>query len=363
MGTPTNIISDSKMETVAERLAAIVQKNLNTTREIEFDYSSGGFTIEGTPDDINLSIKNNYKSNINVPVFGKVGKIKYTIEYQATIEGLPPVIREAWDDIEFAGQSLSQPSTNQSYIWESTNTLSTEGKFDFSDLKLSQSITFKNFSVSIQDVKSPDIPSFTIVPPKVTAPSQEVGFDLNLIVPSTTLLTTDCKDGSDDLGSVYATPEYESLTGVGFSLFPEYQSLTITDLTLDNTLPDVVQSIDSTVDTIQDDWKEYVCKPIEDLKYAGVNLECPKLKLPTIPEVTPALQSTLNQLLSEIDLNNEISPLIKKTWDINNYSSRTSPAFTGSGITCTSGTTTSSEDDSSSSSSQAPWLMGLTPEF
>jgi hypothetical protein len=55
------------------------------------------------------------------------GNIKYKLVYNCTITGLPPVIKNAWKNVEYQGQSLQQNSPYQEYIYNSINTLGTSG--------------------------------------------------------------------------------------------------------------------------------------------------------------------------------------------------------------------------------------------
>ena len=73
----------------------------------------------------------------------QVRNIQYKVVYKCTITGLPPVIKNAWKNVEFEGQSLQQNSPYQDYIYNSINTLGTSGTVDWGEVGFKQSVPSK----------------------------------------------------------------------------------------------------------------------------------------------------------------------------------------------------------------------------
>ena len=131
----TNFISEQKLEKFARRISRIIGRRVDKIDySSQLNISSGGLKITGTTSDLNVQITEKEKVKIQekVCVAGiceqeQVGNIKYKVVYNCTITGLPPVIKNAWKNVEYQGQSLQQNSPYQEYIYNSINTLGTSG--------------------------------------------------------------------------------------------------------------------------------------------------------------------------------------------------------------------------------------------
>ena len=333
---PANFISAKRMQGLTKIASRIIRKNINKTRNKQFSYTYDDFEISGTPN--NFQVKVTTKEKVNLEWMDIKGNLKYNIVYKCTIDGLPPVMKQAWQNVEFDGQSLSQnKSTIQDYIYNSVNTISTFGEFDWDDITFNESVAFNNFKVAVEGSPSVKIGSFQIEVPTITGiPAQQIGFDVNIGVPSSPLSKKDCKDTSDgqdiDFGALYERPRRITSDGVGFRFIPKYDSLTISDLTLGAAFPAIIGSLDSIDGEINKDWNSYVVKPLKNNGFST-----PKLKLPTngslMTLTASAVQTTLNELLDGLDLSKEIDPILRLAWNKEEYN-RKSKRFIGKNLTC-----------------------------
>ena len=162
---PANFISANRMQDLTEIASDIIKKNINKTRNKQFGYTYDDFEISGTPNDFQVKVTT--KEKVNLEWAGIQGNLKYNIVYKCTIEGLPPVMKQAWQNIEFDGQSLTRnQSTIQDYIYNSVNTISTFGQFDWGDLEFNESVAFNNFKVAVEGSPSVKlVHSRSICPP------------------------------------------------------------------------------------------------------------------------------------------------------------------------------------------------------
>ena len=262
--------------------------------------------------------------------------------YKCTIKGLPAALKNAWKNPEYEGQSFLQNSGLQDYIYESLNTFGTDGVIDWGDVVFSQSIGISNVTASVSDYKAPDVQGFTVQIGQIKdLPTQPVGFDINLKVASTDLVTENyCQDPDDpsiSYGPFYETPQYQT-DGVGFTLYPTkptYESVYISNLNMGYIFPSIAKSINAASSEIQNDWQEFVCDPIKD-----VGLQCPKLNLPqggaTTEQISDGLESMLNGVLAEQDLSEYIDPIIQRTWNKKTYNNKVG-GFSGEVPSCDDG--------------------------
>ena len=333
---PANFISAKKMGGLTKAASKIISKNIHKTRNKQFDYTYDDFEISGTPNDFQVKVTN--KEKVNLEWAGIQGNLKYNIVYKCTIEGLPPVMKQAWQNVEFDGQTFTRnKSTIQDYIYNSVNTISTFGEFDWDDITFNESVAFNNFKVAVEGSPSVKLGSFQIDLPTITGiPAQQIGFDVNIGVPSSPRSDKDCKDTSDgediDFGALYERPKRVTSDGVGFRFIPEYDSLTISDLPLGAAYPAIIGALDSIDGEINKDWNNDVVKPLNKQGFST-----PKLKLPTngslMTLTASAVQTTLNELLDDLDLSKEIDPILKLAWNKEDYN-RKSKRFIGKNLTC-----------------------------
>ena len=146
---PVNFISEQKMEKLAKRVSKVISRNINTQRYTEeFDIESGSLQMSGTTNDFNIKVTESETMKLKIKVCElpgvcqteQVGKLKFDIVYKCTVKGLPSALKSAWKNVDFEGQSFQQNSTEQDYIYNSINTLGTEGSVDWGNVDFSQSI-------------------------------------------------------------------------------------------------------------------------------------------------------------------------------------------------------------------------------
>ena len=341
----TNFISAQKLEKFATRISKLIGRRVN-----KIDYpgqlniSSGGLTITGTTSDLNIQITEKEKVKIQekVCVAGiceedQVGNIQYKVVYKCTITGLPPVIKNAWKNVEYKGQSLQQNSPYQDYIYNSINTLGTSGTVDWGEVGFKQSISIKNITPTAEGYTFPSIGNINLDIPKIDdLPSQPIGFDLNLNTPSTFVATENCTDPDDTsttFGTVYDTPTYQQ-GDIGFSVFPHYESIYISNLDMGYIFPSIASSIDEVDSSLESLWKDAVCPVLNVIP----GVKCPKLKLPkggeTTEEISSAIQSALNKELALIDVSMYPPLATARIWDKKVYNKKKSDLFTGDPVTC-----------------------------
>ena len=342
----TNFISAQKLEKFATRISKLIGRRVN-----KIDYpgqlniSSGGLKITGTTSDLNVQITEKEKVKIKekVCVAGiceqeQVGNIQYKVVYNCTITGLPPVIKNAWKNVEYEGQSLQQNSPYQDYIYNSINTLGTSGTVDWGKVGFKQSISIENITPTAEGYTFPSIGNinFDNIPKLDDLPSQPIGFDLNLNAPSTSVATKNCTDPDDTsttFGTVYDTPTYQQGT-IGFSRFPQYESIYISNLDMGYIFPSIANSINQVDSTLESLWKNAVCPALKAIP----GVKCPKLKLPkggeTTEEISSAIQTALNKEIALIDVSMYPPLAIARTWDKRVYNKKKSNPFAGDPVTC-----------------------------
>jgi len=348
MATPENFIAESKFVKSAKRLVKLLQDQVFYNNEAwckvrakkdekcTINYSSGQYTVTGTPNDLSIEYKKNYSESIE-----HVGKIKYKVKYNATLKNLNIAIGDVIGQSISTSQAMTQDSPNQKYIWTSENVLDSTGYVDVSKLIPSESdqlITIKDIKLIVDGITGKtkkDLGQFSVTPSMSNVGPALIGFDTYIAIPSTTLQKADCKEGDVSLGPVYSSPKYETDAGVGFTYAPKYESIYVENLQMGSLIAATVDSLEQSVPEIDSKWSDKVCGEVT--KYGGT---CPKPELPKVGAKESSLNDTLEQVinktLASTDLSAELDPLIKRWWKKRAYSEKRKSVsvFTGDEVTC-----------------------------
>lgn len=350
---PANILSSSLLSADASLyrvLAEQVQQVIDQAWKI--NYSNGNESITGSPDDFTIELTKNYSQKLKAGG-SKVGKLKFTYDYQVQIQGLNEALEPLLSTIVYQDQSFEQAtasnpikpssvadvdSSSSNLLWESLNTFFASGEVDVNDLTIKQKLSVSaSAKVEGEGVK---IDPFTVGPVTVSGlPSTPSSVNVVLTVPTSTYESYTCQNTSYEY---YQNPTYQVSSGgvdVGYQLYPEYQSLEISNLKIGGLVSEIQESWSDLASGLNSAWKNSVCGALKAVNWIpGVKVKCPSPPIPN-PVVNDAfidnlIATGLNQALASADLSAEVSPVIEEVWNRSIYDGDEVTGFVQSPASC-----------------------------